>query len=64
MKPESPLDIPADQQHTPRYFYLQGSSPGFSPLVSNGTLDDPALADRRGSHEWKDKIMQGAGAHD
>jgi len=68
MKPESPLDIPAGQQHTPRYFYLQGSSPGsspgFSPLVSNGILDDPALADRRGSHEWKDKIMQGAGAHD
>ena len=64
MKPEFPLDFPAGQQHTSRYFYLQpGSSPGFSPL-SNGILDDPALADRRGSHEWRDKIMQGAGAHD
>ena len=49
MKPEFHFDFPAGQQHTPRYFCLQGSSPGFSPPVSSGLFDDPTLADRRGT---------------
>jgi hypothetical protein len=49
IKWEIHLDFPAGQQHTPGYFFLQGSSPGFRPPVSSGLFDDPALADRRGT---------------
>jgi hypothetical protein len=49
MKPQFPIDVPAGHQHTPGYFCLQGSSPGFNPPVSSGLFDDPALADRRGT---------------
>ena len=49
MKPDFYIDFPAGQQHTLRYFRLQGSSPGFNPPVSSGLFDDPALADRRGT---------------
>ena len=49
MKPEFYIDFPAGQQHTLRYFRLQGSSPGFNPPVSSGLFDDPELADRRGT---------------
>jgi hypothetical protein len=62
MKPEFPIDFPAGQQHTLRYFCLQGSSPGFSPPVSSGLFDDPALADRRGT-EWSKKKQVGGALH-
>ena len=49
MKPEFHVDFPATEQHTPGYFFLQGASPGFSPPVSSGLFNEPALAERRGT---------------
>ena len=56
MKPELHFDFPAGQQHTPRYFCLQDSSTGFSPPVSSGLFDDPALTDCRGTRMVGQKV--------
>jgi hypothetical protein len=37
MKLEFHLDFSAAEQHTPGYFFLQGTSPGFSPPVSRAS---------------------------
>jgi hypothetical protein len=47
MKPEFHYFFSTGEQHTPGYFFLQGTSPGFSPPVSSGLFDGPTLVERR-----------------